>query len=572
MILSVVCVLGIVGSASFSIYHAMKALYESSLRDTWAILFLELETQSNRVSEAIPDLFSRVSRTQPVATFKIERGTGLNLINGKYDGVKTFNDLGIEAASLQNDTENTAQITEIGGDLLAVVSSASSLGRQLNLYLLPQDDLAAMFPMDKTLDTVVYVTNRAGKLIYTNNMDVTPENLLSRPLVLAFIKQPFRQGQSEFEYGHDSLYGFFQEIPRSNLILFAEKTKSRAMKNVFATIRKVAKASGFALFASIALLQIPLWLTISPIKSLTNMAQRLAQGDFSVTTQRHGFGEIAVLSRTFTEMTDGLLKRDTTIAALNIDRLEKTKMEQGLRVARAIQERFLFKPPESQFAGMAIAAAFEPSLELAGDWYGVYLDKERGEATLSIIDITGHGIESSLMTPVISVLFQEQMLRKDQAFDRSGFLSRCHTAMHGYGSGKITATGIVCTYSQATGKFTWISAGHPAPIIISPENKPVIAKGGDGGTLLGATGWTLAREQSLSLKKGTIVSIFSDGIFKTRQGRSAGFNRKDLYNALVKSRSSDVKRFLASITKIRTATDPSGVIEDDMCVLLGVVS
>jgi serine phosphatase RsbU (regulator of sigma subunit) len=572
MIISAACVFGILGGSGFSIYYAMKSLYDTSLQDASTILFLDLETRSNSISEELANFIQVSKKKGAISDYKIVDNKNINWIRGEFAGAKSFDDLGIDGFALQKTgSEVINSFSSYNGISFYSEKSGDSQNAILRLYELENADLAKAFTLD-TKYAYIYILNRAGKLVFTNSTDITPETVLKRPLVNSFIKMPFRQGQSQVVADGEAMYGFFQEIPESNLVIFAEKTKHRAMAAVYATIRKVAAASIFYLFVAIVFLQFPLWKATKPIRSLTEMALKLSRGDFDVTVKDEGFGELAVLSRTFVEMADNLKKRDKTIASLHLDKLEKTKMEQGIRVASTIQERFLFKPTGVLGSKVQVAAKYEPSLHLAGDWYGVFFDPERRETIISIVDITGHGIESSMMTPVMSVLFQEQKMRLSQhAFDIREFMERCNSALYEYGSGVSTATGIIARFSEDTGVLTWLNAGHPAPVIVGPDGAMTKSKSSGSGTILGFSQKIEMAEQTLTLQTGSVVALFSDGLMTAPVGGAVGFSRKDLFNSLKVAKRQDVKNLLADIMSVWKKKNEGLRIEDDMCLVLGLV-
>jgi len=572
MIISAACVFGILGGSGFSVYYAMKSLYDTSLQDASTILFLDLETRSNSISEELANFIQVSKKKGSVSDYKIVDNRNLTWIRGEFAGAKSFDDLGIDGFALQKTgSEIFNSFSSYNGISFYAEKSGDGQNALLRLYELENADLAKAFTLD-TKYAYIYILNRAGKLVFTNSTDVTPEKVLKRPLVNSFIKMPFRQGQSQVVADGEAMYGFFQEIPDSNLVIFAEKTKQRAMAAVYATIRKVAAASLFYLFVAIVFLQFPLWKATKPIRSLTDMALKLSRGDFDVTVKDEGFGELAVLSRTFLEMADNLKKRDKTIASLHIDKLEKTKMEQGIRVASTIQERFLFKPTGILGSKVQLAAKYEPSLHLAGDWYGVFFDPDRHETIISIVDITGHGIESSMMTPVMSVLFQEQKMRlSENAFDMREFMERCNSALYEYGSGVSTATGIVARFSEDSGVLTWLNAGHPAPVIVGPDGAMIKSKSSGSGTILGFAQKIEMAEQSITLHAGSVVALFSDGLMTAPVGGAVGFSRKDLFNSLKGAKRQDVKDFLADIMSVWKKKNEGLRIEDDMCLVLGLV-
>ena len=573
MIISAACVFGILGGAGFSIYYAMRSLYDSSLQDASTILFLDLETRSHSISEDLDNFVMAAKKRGELSAYRIKDNKKIVWIRGEFGGADSFEDLGVDSFLLQQTgPEILKSFSSYNGTAFYTEKIGLDNNQEIRLYEIARDDLAKAFTLD-TKYAYIYILNRAGKLVFSNSADITPDNVIKRPLVNSFIKMPFRQGQSQIDVNGDAMYGFFQEIPDSNLVIFAEKTKSRAMESVYSTIRKVAAASLFYLVVSIIFLQFPLWKATKPIRSLTEMAIKLSRGDFDVTIKEEGFGELAVLSRTFVDMADNLKRRDKTIASLHLDKLEKTKMEQGIRVASTIQERFLFKPTGVGGSKIQVAAKYEPSLHLAGDWYGVFFDAVRHETIISIVDITGHGIESAMMTPVMSVLFQEQKMRIEQyAFDIREFMERCNNALYEYGSGVSTATGIIAKFSEETGVVTWLNAGHPAPVIVGPDGAMVKSKGSGGsGTILGFSSKIDMAEQTLTLSSGSAIAFFSDGLMTAPVGGAVGFSRKDLFNSLKAAKRVDVKNILSDVMSTWKKKNEGLQIEDDMCIVLGLV-
>lgn len=573
MTISIVCVFGILGGSVFSIYYALKSLYDSALKDTSTILFLDLETRSHNIADTLDVVISQVRKREPIAEFIVQDALNVKWVQGEFSSAKTFIDLGIDFFALDKNNDDIANsFSSYNGQVFYVERIPDSQKDRIRLFEISTSEFSKALSLN-TKHTIIYILNRSGKLIFTNSADITPEQVTRRPLVNSFIKMPFRQGQSEIATDLDSLYGFFQEIPRSNMVIFVEKTKTRAMQAVYGTIRKVAAASIFYLIVAIVLLQIPLWQTTKPIRTLTDMATKMSQGDFEVEVRDQGFGELAILSKSFGEMAENLKKRDKTIAALHVEKLEKTKIEQGIRVARTIQERFLFKPTKMEKQRLAVAARYEPSLFLAGDWYGVHNDQGRNETIIAIVDITGHGIESSMMTPVMSVLFQEQKSRVNkEEFDIKEFLARCNSALYEYGAGISTATGIIARFSEIDNKLSWINAGHPAPIIVTPEGGLVKTTSiSTQGTLLGFAPNIALEEQSVMLTKGAIVTFFSDGLLTAPVGGSIGFSRKDLLNTLKKSKRKDVDSTMNEVMSTWKAKNADLRIEDDMCLVVGLV-
>jgi serine phosphatase RsbU (regulator of sigma subunit) len=573
MIISLFCVLGIIGGSFFSIFYAMRALYDSTLNDASMILFLDLESRSHNISDYLDNFIRQARKREPLAEFSLGSQNDIIWLKGDFAAARRLSDLGLEGFEIDGQSpERFYSFGAYNGQVFYVDGRRRDSRAILQLFEINQADMGRLFTLN-TKYTTIYLLSRGGMLLYTNVQDVTQDLVMKRPLVTSFIKMPFRQGQSEFEINGTKLYGFFQEIPRSNMIIFAEKTKQRAMEEVYSTIRRVAGVSVFYLVLAILILQVPLWMATRPIRALTDMAKQLSRGDFDVKINAQGFGELALLSQSFVNMADNLRNRDKTIAALHIDKLEKTKMEQGIRVASAIQDRFLFKPNSSTNSNLQIAAKYEPSLHLAGDWYGVHYDETRGETIISIVDITGHGIESAMMTPVMSVLFQEQKSRSDsKPFDIHEFMVRCNSALYAYGSGISTATGIIAKFNKGSGSVSWLNAGHPAPVIVRTDGTMIKTQGPAGSsTILGFSDELNMTEHTLELSSGTVFAIFSDGLMTAPVGGAVGFSRKDLFSALKTAKREDASRVMADLMDLWRKRNANIHIEDDMCIVLGLV-
>jgi serine phosphatase RsbU (regulator of sigma subunit)/CHASE2 domain-containing sensor protein len=75
---------------------------------------------------------------------------------------------------------------------------------------------------------------------------------------------------------------------------------------------------------------------------------------------------------------------------------ENRRMSAELGVAREMQKMILPKPEELEnIAGLDIAGYMEPADEVGGDYYDVF--SKDGIVTMSIGDVTGHGLESGIL-------------------------------------------------------------------------------------------------------------------------------------------------------------------------------
>lgn len=572
-LLSFICFSTILISGGIITYKTLNAMYSSSLRDATAILYLDLEQHSGNLAKDISGNAEKAAKNPPTAEYLLAAAGHVKWLAGPWQTFTTLEELGLDEAQLAAISGVSILVTTIEGDAFVAKSSLTPKGQVISFYRTNLSDMLEVFKIN-TKETAVYLANSSGRLVYTNTPVLTPANLLGRPLVMAFMKSPFRQGQLEFEINHQTYYGFHREVDNTNLVLFAEKSKKRSLASVITATKSVVKIVVVILIAAILLLQIPLTLLTKPIAELSAVATELAKGNFGVPVRVHGSGEFRVLTTAFVSMIASLNERNQTITGLADQKVKRLQLESELAVARTIQDRFIFKTTPPRDAGIRIAAKYIPASQVAGDWYGIHFDPVRNETTVAIIDITGHGIGSAMMTPVVSLLFN-QSCHSGESFDLCDYLACCNAAMYTYGSGSCTGTGIVIKYSAKDRTLSWANAAHPQPLIVSSQ-KP---KGNlnalqNNSNLLGIEKTLVPSLVLREVSQGDMFLIFSDGLIQSGESFSAAqkYSRKQisvLLNKFSSEAPDSVMKKLVDEWKSKVGGE-SG--EDDMCAVIGVLS
>ncbi len=570
--MSAICITTICASGSLVAYHSLRTLYDGSLRDAWAILFLDLEKQANRAAKNVQAAADTAISQGPVIEFQLSNKGSIKSTNGTWANYSNLDQIGLDEQQINPSSGVKYAFTSINGDHYVARLGSSTIGPTVQLFKTNFRDFITLIQI-ASKKTIVYVSNRSGRLLATNTSAVSPANLLSRPLVSAFVKAPFSQGQSEFGIGKESFYGFHQELPGTNLILFAEKSKMRAMENVYLAVQSVSKVTAWIFMISLILLQIPLTLMTRPIKRLARVANEIARGNFAIKSSASGFGELKILTTAFDTMTESLRQRDQVISNLNDQRLQQIQIENDLKLARTIQDQFLFHPSTEWDCGIDLATIYTPSKQVAGDWLGVHYFKESAETVMAIVDITGHGVSSAMMTPVISVLFYE--------YTRAGgmdspveFLKRCNDALYSYGKGRSTASGLIMNFNKKSKTLTWFNAGHPKPILLDQTGKRITEnKTAEGTSILGLSQDFTPEENHVLMSHGAKLLIYSDGLTleSVHDSSSKRINRRDLVNILTKSPTGKAVSHIEAIHSMWRERVINISDTDDMCAIAGVI-
>jgi sigma-B regulation protein RsbU (phosphoserine phosphatase) len=217
-------------------------------------------------------------------------------------------------------------------------------------------------------------------------------------------------------YNGVPVIGVYQWLDGNNVALFAELSQQEA----FQPAVKLAQQIFLVGLSSAGLLVAVVYLIARqiarPVLVITKAAVALAQGsrDQRVDTNSHII-EIGTLARSFntmaaqikasfetledkvSERTAELANANAQITTLNTQlKAENLRMGAELDVARQIQQMILPKTEElDNIKGLDIAGYMEPAAEVGGDYYDVL--EIDGIVTLSIGDVTGHGLESGLL-------------------------------------------------------------------------------------------------------------------------------------------------------------------------------
>lgn len=142
-------------------------------------------------------------------------------------------------------------------------------------------------------------------------------------------------------------------------------------------IEMIALGNGLALARSIT----------GSVDELFGGTERVKQGDFQHPIAVRADDQLGELAASFNDMT-------RSIRELLIERDEKRRLEEELRIAREIQMSLLPQGP-LKIPGLSVAALCAPAREVGGDYYDL-LPLEDGRLGLLIADVAGKGTSAAL--------------------------------------------------------------------------------------------------------------------------------------------------------------------------------
>ena len=251
------------------------------------------------------------------------------------------------------------------------------------------------------------------------------------------------------------------------------------------------------------------------------------------------------------------------------------RMTRDLEAAARVQHSLL--PDRAPaFAGVRFAWRFEPCDELAGDLLNIIrFDDHR--VGLYVADVSGHGVPASLLSVAVHrslSLHAEQSSVVAQRNEETGELTLAKPAdvaaslnaiypMESNGQHFVTLMyGIL---DRSTGRFEYVCAGHPGPVVCRPGEAPrsVDASAPPIGVIPDASYAT----SQVDLRPGDRLFTCSDGLLESRNADHALFGVEGLAAAIAATRDRSLDE---SVQRILDAASSWGSVFDDDVTLLAL--
>jgi sigma-B regulation protein RsbU (phosphoserine phosphatase) len=213
-------------------------------------------------------------------------------------------------------------------------------------------------------------------------------------------------------------------------------------------------------------------------------------------------------------------------------RTERTRLRAGEReVADAVQTQQGMLPRSlPELAGFELAAAYRPAGALAGDYYDV-LALSDSQALFCIGDVAGKGVPAALVMSSLQAAVKAYARADFSPVELCRRVNRilCENCEPGR-----FVTFFCGVLDTAKSTFTYVNAGHNAPLVARPNGS--VLKLADGGPVLGEfPDWSAAQGQ-INLAPGDRLAFYTDGITEAEDADGQEFGEARLVDLLAKHR------------------------------------
>ena len=283
----------------------------------------------------------------------------------------------------------------------------------------------------------------------------------------------------------------------------------------------------------------------------------------SITPVRDGSGEVTHFIGIQSDVTARRLAEDAL-------RVSKEALEQDLRLAARVQQALL-PPPEFEAGALRVAHAFHPCDDLAGDAVGVVpLTGDR--LAIYVLDVSGHGVGASLLsftlTHLLSPAVGGALLTEDagagtvvvppasvaERLNRQFPMDRTRQYF----------TLVYGVIDSLSGRFEYVTAGHPAPVMLPRDGAPFPVEG--AGLPVGMLDDATYAEATLTLEPGDRLYFYTDGAIEALDANEAEYGQERLLDAMASVRERPLRAGLDAIASDVRAWC-GGRLRDDVSLL-----
>jgi sigma-B regulation protein RsbU (phosphoserine phosphatase) len=192
-------------------------------------------------------------------------------------------------------------------------------------------------------------------------------------------------------------------------------------------------------------------------------------------------------------------------------RTEMDRLHEELHLAAAIQREFT-SGAVPDIPGLDITVLFRPVNFVSGDIYTLR-DLGHGRAAFLVADAVGHGVPAALLTMVLTsglILDDTDGQGNARTLRPADALASLNQRLCAscFGSGRF-ATAVLGVIDAPAGRVTLAGAGHPMPVVLSPDDVREIET---SGPLLGVFGDAEFDQVSIDLRDDETLLVYTDGL------------------------------------------------------------
>ncbi len=238
------------------------------------------------------------------------------------------------------------------------------------------------------------------------------------------------------------------------------------------------------------------------------------------------------------------------------------RMQEELRLAYEIQMNLLPKKAPV-IKGYDIVGRSIPAKDVGGDYFDFIL-MNGDQLAFCLGDVSGKGMPAALLMANLQATIRSQTLLNPSS---SNCLEHSNTHMYQNTGPEKFVTLFFGILDCGSHQMKYSNAGHNYPILFSEGKKPQCLE--SDGIVLGCLESFSFQEEQMSLSRGDIFVLYSDGITEAFNDREEEFGEKRLIQVVDENRSHTAERIMENILKaVRLHTGDSPQMDDITLIVI----
>ena len=241
-------------------------------------------------------------------------------------------------------------------------------------------------------------------------------------------------------------------------------------------------------------------------------------------------------------------------------------IEAELLVSQRIQ-RSLVALPSIELEGWEIASDYRPAREIGGDFFDAFPVVQRGRPerlAVLIADVSGKGVSAALLMAFLRPLVRAAM---DHTGNPVEALERTNRILVDERRTGLFVTMLCGVLDPAGAVFRFASAGHESPLLVPADGSSVREVPG-GGPLIGVFGRLDLREETVALRPGDALVLYTDGVTDAARPDRERYGDARFRAVLEGHRGASAGTIVAEVVASVEAFQGPGPAADDVALLV----
>ncbi len=348
--------------------------------------------------------------------------------------------------------------------------------------------------------------------------------LLSKPIpIKSDIGFPF----FEFMWKGKAQIGYVRRLAQANYALLAYAAKNDVFRAPLIEFFNVYTLYGVILILGGALATLATLRMAKPIQDLSLVMQKIQRGELNLRYQRDALGfEINLLGDIFNEMVDAVLEQKHVAED---ERVKREVFARELRLGREVQHRLL---PQRmpKYPGVDVAEIYIPAIEVAGDFYDVFV-KGQGDLSklaLAVADASGKGVQAGFYSLSVRNMLRTYTHAYDDIAKAMGATN--DLLCKDTGDTGMFVTVLAGLYDHRSHQLSYYSCGHnPGYLRRADGTLEMLQLSGIAMGVLLSQG---VKAHEIQLNIGDTVVFYTDGITEAQNAEFQFFGSNRLENCI----------------------------------------